>query len=356
ASKNCVNEVLMQQDVLQTLSQREDNVILMQRYLAMQKMPELHAQIFTASSPLPNFQDLLRMTRLRMMQAIWAFNAADADLGFQIMQEEMDFARNAATGDSILIWQMIALKQLAINTMVINSLMDQPFFENYLHDPRLDALLRPFTLDEEKGKAQVFSSECHHHIYLFFTLKSSGAPNSSGEMLLPALYDNHMTSNVGYLRCEPIIQRASLSLAMVSDLYVSHQLKSLGALQQEVIGQQFSMKHGNIPIFNYIGKVLLEFSALDFDNYLDRFYSIQIYLNMVSVKHDLLKEGVSKEDVSVYLAKTGARNLYTQQPLQWDAKTGRLSTSIAVMDAKNIMRSLFKVEEGHELFVNVHLK
>jgi len=358
--QGCIDETLAQQAVIEELLQRGSNAVIMERYLEMQKLPELHSYMFSVASPLPPMQNWVMAERMRMARATLAFYVGEADIGFQFLQEEVDFAKKVISGDSILIAQMIAIRQLARVYMLVNALMDEPFFKQYLHDPRLSALLQPLTLEEEKGKAQALENECLGMIYLMYALDVAKDSRWKNEPLYQAtasvFYDNQMSANVAYLRCEPVVQRAALPLAQVSEMYVNNEMSPLMDLQQGVIKQQFASARENGEAFNPIGKILLDYAIWDYEIYLDRIYGVQIYLEMLSVKQGLLKEGVQKGDVAAYLERTGARNLFTQEPLQWDAESGCLSTSVEALEKEGIMRIFEANENNSELYVCVDLE
>lgn len=302
----------------------DNNATLISRYLRITKLPNYGVYFYGAADPLPFYQDVVQLSYLRLAQALMAFDAGNVNQGFTLLEEEMAFSKRMLAEDQTLIGQMLAIRRLYTTYHVISVAMDMSVVREHMGDKRLSSLLSPLTLTEQTGMARAFMTERNFGLYGFYTLKEKDL----GVVLTSLFYDRNVTANIHYLMLEPLIERASLSLADVSKLVQQNQLTDVGPAMQAIRDEQFALSEQNGELYNSIGKALIQSGLADWSVYLNRLYDVQIYGAMVNAKLQILQADVKADDVSEFVQNGGAamRNPYTQKPFEWSASTHTLKT------------------------------
>lgn len=327
-AEQCATETLKLQQEIDQLVQFPRNQKLLKRYQQMQQLPYYYAAdyMYSLSSPFPAYQQFVFFTELRQAEAILAIHRGEVDKGLAILTQEMQFTKKALTNEGILIGKMIAIRSLYSNLNVVSALLDWPQLQLYLSNSRVQALLAPLTEEEQKSFAKVMQGERN---LILCSIQSDGPDKTTENFTNPSekasvsLFDLNSMANLRYQLSEPVIKRASLSMAEVSDLYVNKQLLPLDEEVDRLLAQLNEKQGGTI------NKTMAEMmNTGSMGEYLTRFYDFQGYLALVQVKYRIRQAGLKQSEVAAYLQTPAAqaKHPYTQQPFSWHADTGWLST------------------------------
>ncbi|MFD1259841.1 hypothetical protein [Entomomonas asaccharolytica] len=328
---HCTTQLLNKQSALEPLL--TTNKVLLSRYNEVIKLPVYHSPPLTAASYIPPFSVTLNLSRLRLSQALFMINRGEVDAGLDILQQEVTFAKRILAGQSALIDQMIANRQLLITYHVISELLDSPQLANQLNNPKLLALLQPLSTQEQQCLANTFANERNltlFHLaasssaYLANELVEQGLDKETGVANLALNYDRNATLNMYYSKVKPNIEMAMLTLPKASENYLTY-LKD----QPEYIaltGKEIYQKYGTD---NFVGRALVEIATPNFKNYIERFYNLNTYLTLVNAKLSIKQAGIGKQQVPDFLVKLAAKaqNPYSKQPFTWNAETQILSSN-----------------------------
>lgn len=339
---DCVAQTLAQKAAIHTLV--ANNAAALDRYLQVTSLPYYGTYLYTASDYLPSYQYVTILSSLRLAQAMEVFEAGDAAQGFVILEQERAFSDRMLAHDRTLIGQMIAIRRLYNYFHVVNALMDMSFMQEHIATKRFTTLLAPLTDEQQKGMVGALMSERDFGIQMFYALNKETAmdqvsllmgehtPSSDiDKALFAQQYDGNATSNIYYLSFQPAIERASLTLPQVSELFRQGRLTQTSEQMAAVMQQQFALADQSNAPGNMVGRILVETALPSMDDYLGRLYDVQVYMALVNAKQRMLWAGVdtqNAEAVNAFLQKLEAQGLnpYTQQPFAWDAATHLLST------------------------------
>ncbi len=303
---------------------------LMRRYLEIQKMPYLKAYGNTLDGAVPDFDTVLFLTRLRVDEAVLAFDAEKINEGFDLLSQEMRFIKSLLTLESEITDAVFATAILFHHYHVISELLDIPLLHPYLNDERLTGLLHPLTQQEQKAISNVvkyrrndmvLGSFAYNDKLLQQQLEEAKVNNLLPDPLadlqkLAEQIDRKKLANITYLSFRPTIDSAAIPIheAVSLQTWESHREMAIPVLEA-----QFALPENAA---NSSEKAfLMESISVGYVNELIRFYNLQIYQAMVQTKLRLLQSGIDTGNaaaVTAFLADAELRNPYTHQPFNWD--------------------------------------
>lgn len=327
----CVTQVMDEKEHIRGLISR--NALLMERYKQIMQLPYYNAYFYSLADSVPGYPNWVALSNLRLGQAILAFEAGHADEGFTLLQEEMAFAKSVLSRNGAMLDNTVAQHRIYTIYHVISSMLDTKLLSPYWGDERLSVLLVPLSEAEQKALAHMFEHERNTFLYAIYTarnLEQEAPPETLTEQLaLDIGYNREITSNVFYLMYEPVIERASLSLAEISARYMENTHGDLQEDMLNVLEEQGRLFAGHSSLFNKAGWSLMQEAVFlpGAESRLYRFYDLQTYMALVYAKFELLKAKVDPDQVGEFLRahQELARSPYTQEPFKWDAKAQILS-------------------------------
>ena len=346
---DCIEEALEKKEETLALMKKEANITLMQRYREILGLPHYQAHYYTPYDPWPNYGSQVQFSRIRLAQALFAFDEGNIDAGFELLGEEMAAAKRMLRENESLVGHLIAVNLLYPHYHTISALMDTPQMKPYLRDPRLLALLAPLTDGEQKALSRSFVIERNNSLYVVYMLGSYSSYISSerGKQEISArtsalseaekqaflsrlkksvrmvFFDRPGTVNMTYKAWEPILQRAGMSMEDIALLYAQNKLENL----QKAINK--TIKNNPWIPLNFVGYILTYVASPDFEPYLQRLYDVQSYILLVNTKHQILSQGLEPSQVEPFLESAGkaAQNPITGERFTWNATAGTLSTA-----------------------------
>ncbi len=310
-ASECASKTLTDKKTIATLV-HNSNSVLITRYHRLKQLPEYGSYYYGAEDPLPNYGVLMRLSHLQVAQAIIAFGKGDGDTGFALLSAEMAFARRMLNQDETLIGKMIAITLLNSQITAISSLLDLPQMHAYLNDHRLQDLFTPLTEAEQKTMAGALTFERNVHLFLLYTHVVDNK----------ALYNRYATTNTEYLRRQADIQRASLTMAETSNLYIQGKLPPLDE-EVALLVEQFPLSNDNS-----VGKVMIDSDRPSFEPYIQRLYDLQSHIALAQIKYQIVQAAIPVKTIPAFLQKQSeqAKNPLTRQLFEWDTQTHMLST------------------------------
>lgn len=326
----CLAQLIIKQAEIEQLF--TSNKVLLTRYSEVIKLPEFNTPPMIANTYTPSFSTVLNLSRLRLSEAVFLINKGEVEAGLDILQQDVTFAKRILIGKSALIDQMIASRQLLTTYHVISELLDSSQLTNQLNNPKLLALLKPLSVQEQQGLANAFAIERNQILYHLatYTLEQSEIElgkawleKEIGVSNLILSYDRNATLNMYYQKVEPAIKMAKITLPNASENYLDH-LKDKPQ-RVALTGKEIYQQYGND---NFIGRVLVELALPDPKRYVERFYNLNNYLTLVNTKLHIKQANISKEQMPDFLVKLGekAKNPYSKQSFVWNADTQTLSS------------------------------
>lgn len=311
----------------------------------------------TLSSPIPPFGLIMQLSWLRQLEAIEAINQGNIQHAMTLLEQETNFAKKMLAGNSEFIDKQVAIRMLFTQYHTISELLDHPNLQKSLMDPRLIALLNPLTLKEQQAMANGIKNELASQLILFETMDEiilndyyRNLPHNSNAtkqtINTVKYYDKNQTLNSAFLKQQPIINYASITLPAAQLTYptlLNYQQKPLCKSDDptEVCIAKIQQQHGD----NLIGGILLNITNIDHNYYLFRFYDLSSYLALIRTKLWINQQSIPKAQIPTFLSTLGnmAKNPYTQIPFKWDAQTSTLSTESTSCATSCTQDKLFKI-------------
>ena len=325
---DCLREVLAKKEQISALMKKEANITLMRRYKEILGLPHYQASSYTIYDPLPQYQYQVTFSRMRLAQALFAFDEGNIDAGFELLGEEMAATKRMLRENESLIGHMFAIHLLYTHYHTISVLMDTPQMKPYLQDSRLLALLTPLTIEEQKALSRSFTIERNWllssgYMLDFHSLLGEVEKWNFLTQLNLRFYDRPSTINMTYRAWEPILERAGMSMDEVALLYAQNKL---GNLQEAV---KKTWKSNPLISLNFVGYVLTYVASPDYEPYFQRLYDVQSYILLVNAKHQILSRGLESSQVEPFIESAGkaAQNPITGERFTWNATEGSLSTA-----------------------------
>ena len=353
-AQNCVEQTLARKDDYVSLIQK--NAVLLERYAATMQLPNYHSYFFDIKGGMPPFHYMVRLSELRLVQAVIAFHQEDTDTGFKLLTEEIQFAKRSLTHNTTLIGKMIALAQLYTSYHTLSTLLDSPFMQPYLQDKRLLTLLALPNQDEQTAIAHL-ENEQNYTLYFSYTLslealdmyidppiqvegiydeifsqayhKELAASGMTPKQFLHTHYNRYATTNMTYAYWQTISNRMALNFEELAAIY-DHNDHKLPDLPPPVLPKKNLTDSNSIKQLsdNFIGEGLLTREINPWDEYSKRFYDSQVYIHLVNFKHQIISAKLKANEVNAFIQKAGqaAQHPITREPFTWDESTLTLST------------------------------
>ncbi len=322
--------------ITQTLAFKEDIAAhnkrfeeLMRRYLEIQKMPYWKSYEHTLNEAIPDLSTVMFLSRLQVDKAVLAFEAGKIDEGFNLLNQEMRFKKTILASRSSLINASVAALFLFGDYHVISELLDHPSMQPYLDDQRLARLLQSLTEREQKAISNALEYDLNNKTLgaLLYSAKAHQDELEQNEVrnLLPdpqanlqkmaEQIDREKLANILFLSLQPVIDSAAIPIQEAASRQTG---KSHEEMVRSVVESQFALPENAA---NIAEKAFLMVSPPDYQEYVNRFYNLQIYQAMVRTKLRLLQSGIDSGNaaaVIAFLADAELQNPYTHQPFNWD--------------------------------------
>lgn len=356
-ANNCIAQTLeLKQDYLSLF---EKNAVLLERYRAIQQLPHYNSYFYDVKASLPLFHYQIRLGEFRLAQAIFAFDEGNADTGFQLLAEELTFAKRQLKQDTTIIGKLIAIAHLYTCYHTINALLDTPKMQPYMQDKRLLVLLAPTSKKEETTMLNLESERSYSLTYSYTLsqenldflvdppLKIDGLfdeersnryyqaladSSMTPDEFLRTHYNRYATTHCMFEGWQTLSHRTSLSMEELSTLYTNNQLLPVSVIFDENQQKTLCDNSAYNNQTNLIGVILNKGSESAFvqhDDYIRRIYDALVYPHLLNLKHQIISAQLKSCDVNAFLQKAGkaAQHPITREPFAWDDKTQTLSTS-----------------------------
>ncbi|UYZ82618.1 hypothetical protein MTZ49_08290 [Entomomonas sp. E2T0] len=298
----------------------EKNHILLDRYKQIIKLPNYNGYFTSLSAPILNFQNMMRLTELRVGEAVLLINQDQVEKGIVILQEEIDFYKKILSGQDTLVAPMVAIRQLLTIYHVIEDLLDKPELMDYLHNEEINSLLKPLTIYEQQAIARALMIERNGGLYFYQSLI-----NKDRLTLWFLLFDRNASLNKNYKLYDSFIQNAMLVLPEASSYYLQQVNKQDDKKAKHFLVYLMNEK-GIFFLHNFYGEVLLNVALPNYDSYQFRLYDLSLYLLLVNTKLAIKQKGLDKQQVGDWLVTNKIVNPYNQHPLQWNEQQQMLSS------------------------------
>lgn len=336
---DCVEQTLARKGDVAALIER--NKTLLQRYVAIQRLPNYGGYFYRVIDRLPSYHYALRLSELRLAQALVALDAGDADTAFALLQAEADFARRMLVQEKTLIGKMVAINEVYTVYHTLSVLLDSPQMRPYLHDERLQVLIAPLSVDEQKAMVEGFAGERNFMMYTLWLYNvgveeelAQGPQGVVNWLVVQASYDPEASENLIFLTMQPMLDRAALSMDEVADLYARDELPAPGQARRAVFDAQMALQNerrqnGELVPSNWLVEQGIGDTLDAFDVYLNRFYDVHSYLMLVHTKYQLVSAGVRAAQADAFMRDTALRAYHpiTREPFVWDAQAQTLGTA-----------------------------
>lgn len=297
----------------------EKNHLLLERYKQIIKLPDYNGYYTSMTAPMLNYINMMRLSDLRLAEAVLLVNQGLLDEAIVILQEEVDFYKKILAGQDNIIAPMIAVRQLSAIYHVVEELLDRPELIDYLHDEKISLLLKPLTVHEQQTIARALMIERNSGLYFYHIV------HEDESTLWFLLYDRNASLNKSYQLYDAFIQNAMLVLPDASTYYLQ-QVSKQNKQEDEHFFVHLIREKGIFFLHNFYGEVLLSMALPNYDSYQFRLYDLSIYLQLVNTKLAIKQAGLDKQQVSDWLVTNKIVNPYNQQPLQWDEPQQMLSS------------------------------
>lgn len=312
---HCLTDIVKQELALK--KRIADNKVLLERYQYISTLPYYRGYYQTITSPSPRYDLLIKLSDLRLAQAVFFIHNQQVSEGFKLLNDEMAFYKKMLAGEDTLIGPMIAIKRLFLLYHLIAELIDSPLLANELESDKVKSLMMPLTVIEQQSVARSLAIERNGWIYQFLTLI-----NDDHLPLWRILYDRNACANKAYQQFLKPIELAQITIPEATPLPVKEP-------KQQFTFKKLIQEKGLFFLRNYYGEILLDTGRISYASYSNRLYNLEIYRYLVSIKWQMKQKKLKPIEVNAWLASQPVTNPYTHQPIYWDAKKQCLMTDWA---------------------------
>jgi hypothetical protein len=276
--------------------------LLLERYQEILAAPRFEEnQEIDEATPVPAYALAMSVARIRLAKS-YARDATPAFLG-KVAQEVVFWKKMLRDGET-LIAKMVALAGIRNDMAFLSTLLR----ERELDDTDLEALRQSATLltSDERDTGETFSAELRGAL---LSEKSLAAIPGTTTWLTRLLYQRRATLNEYYFSIiAPLRLRASLS---AEEFYRQRAYERLS----------YNLRAFPPPLFNLGGKLLLKriATSINFQDYISRVHDLDGRIALVALQAEIASQ--PERGVEAIVAASRYRNPYTDQPMDYDAKT-----------------------------------
>lgn len=343
AKKGCVQEIMNDLDKAQVLIKA--NKALLARYKYVIKLPRYDAYSpVMINAKTANFRMVFALSALHKVEAIEAIKQGEVQKGLGIFQQEIRFAKNILASNASMIDKMVAINLLTNAYHTLEELLDTSYLQNYLKDPQWINLLAALSDKEQQALASAFNRDLVTSLILYVTFDPVESPDgyipeNFGDLFdskpfpmknVKVSYDKYKTMNEAYIRVQPIIHLAQMTLPTAHKAYEeirydepSHNRCSESDLQLLCL-MRIWQRYGE----NSVGSLLLDIATPDYKSYFFRMYDTSTYLALIRVKFLIKQQHIRVNNIPIFLESLGdkAKNSYTKEPFIWNSTWSTLCT------------------------------
>ncbi len=298
------------------------------RYRKIREYKEFGVALSQADfrSPVPNFQAVLRISELVDANiALKMTSAAQQREALQELAADIHSWRRIIQGNDWLLTQMISVVALHKKYRLASALMSK-YPEAVGKYPDLFRLITAPLPVEQTNIIAATKAEARSSLNVFRTLSESAQC---------CVYDDGMSSqwlyaamiHTGGLKPNASVNRAYGAFKSYTD-FLSHSPKQIveGLPQwDEGIANRVAFDAGAV-FYNPVGRRILVNMFPGFTTYAFRIDDLIGLSRLVDLQRQIVEKSVPVADVPAFLAKAGPglMDIYTEQPMHWDASTKRV--------------------------------
>lgn len=324
---HCVKESLAKQTALQeALAQ---NKVLLERYQQIIKLPNYNTY-YVSIAETPAYE-IRVLQQIHLLQAIELIDKGNIEQGLGILQQEIDFSKRILQDKESWIDYSIAITRLLDAYHVVSELLDSPKLANHLTDPKLLALLKPLTIQEQQTILINQFKSYRNLIMVDLYFKNEQLVKQEFEEYaddkikdymkkhnIPIKFDRNRAINMLYQSYQPIIEKITDALPNAKEIEQSLIFKKEDRNYDIAYYDNLYKNYGTENFITALyGAKDIKLSASN-----ARLYNLQSYLTLINVKLQIKQAAISKDKVPAFLVKLEeqTKNPYIKQPFYWDAE------------------------------------
>lgn len=331
---HCVKETVAKYTALQqTIAENiPQNKVLLERYQQIIKLPNY--EIYTSDLLSIPLADLRILQQIRLVQAIALIEKNRVEQGFDLLQQEIEFSKRLLTSKNGSIEFGIGIIRLADAYHVMGELLDSPKLANYLTHPKLLALLKPLTTQEQQAIVANYIASYRNSMITSPFIHSGNYKKDYEEFASKELKDYMSKHNI------PVKLHKNMLLNMLYQSYqptikkIQQGLPNAAEIEQSLVAKEDNNQHARYDnLYKTYGadNFLTAFYTIHDNTSINghRLYNLQSYLALVNAKLKLKQAAINKDQVADFLTKLGqqAANPYTKQPFTWQPEKQILATT-----------------------------
>lgn len=324
---HCVKESLAKQTELQkALAQNiPQNKVLLERYQQILELPNYDTyDISIAATPA---YEIKFLQQIRLLQAIELIDKGNVEQGLGILQQEIDFSKRILQTKHTWLEYSSGIIRLSDAYHVVSELLDSSKLANHLTDPKLLALLKPLTIQEQQtiliNHLTSFRDLEMRDLYFkneqfvkqeFEEYADKELKDYVKKHNIPIKFDSNMAINKLYKSYQPMIEKVTKAVPEAIEIEQSLQPDVNGIAYYDNIYKKYGADNF-ITALN--GARDIKSFHLGYKQ-----YNLQSYLTLINVKLQIKQAAISKDKVPAFLVKLEeqTKNPYIKQPFYWDAE------------------------------------
>lgn len=353
---DCIKQIMARQAEINQLI--INNKVAYNRYKAYIKLPDYNSYASYIMLPLDFSTNYMKLSRLHLQEAILAIENNEIDRGLDILQAELHFARRSLAADTGVspIDLIVFTSELRTIYHIIDSLLDSPTMAKQLYHPKLQALLQPFTKEEQQILVTVLTCDRNSYLQLLYISANEDIKIEELDGVKPTelnqlkksntalLFDTAKTMQLFYERMTDYIELAKRVLPASAKAYQQTIKPQLEITPLTL--EQIKNKYG---VTNILGQKMIQDETKYMLNYFVRFYDVISYLALIEAKLKIKQANLKKNQVAEFLIKHKDQlmNPYTREPYMWNEQQQTLTTDW--LDHRIIDNALY----GEKASVNI---
>ena len=280
-----------------------------QQIIAMSKFQQINDH--TIASPLPPYGTLMKLKSIHLARILISDNFEEF---YTHMQNDLRFWKMLlAQGDSILD-KMIAVVSIWSDIHTISEYVTKHKITSSVQLSDLQALLNTLTPEElDIGESFIFEQRA------FGEYLGSYADDKTASPLNWLFQPNATINAYNRLFTQKLVQlSAQSSMNFYKTIGETHNGELVCCFKELAALRTFSPS----SIYNYGGKLILSTSSFQAQDYIARVHDLNGMLSLVRLKLSL--QSVNPSEITHAVSASIERNLYNQQPLEFDSDQTRL--------------------------------
>ncbi len=330
----CVHKFVQAADKLKKFE--TDNALLIERYEALLKYPH-YAEVGSPSLYLPSMSYSVSQTlnELRCAKAAISLANGDTHAALESLDASIRFWHNNLRGSTTLVSRMLATANLNTDYYFFNDFLNYKPAIAQTHYDQIQKILAHFNADDTDFTKPI-KGEFRYGAYAMRRMGEDTDELLSqdeilGEKIGPMVKMGAYLNKTALFRPNATINRHAeiftryLELARLPAYeLIEKQQVTLENLQRDFDPDKHRLRDYT---YNPFGNILLSTGLVSMSDYQLSVHSLDGYVRLLKLKVAIRFQAIPPTEVALYLtrADSSVSNPFTQQPMAWDAASGKLS-------------------------------